>query len=388
MAAVGTARSDTGWPVRSVSPSTSRRMPMQPAGPTVGLGVSARVRRSGRDLLRAIPVPENAFLRSSGYDWQCDRGYRQDRETCVPIVLPDNAYLTDDHLRLRLGLRARFHGQFRAPAFRLRFPRTAISPMRTTVTNGPAKGASLRSMAVAIPWRFRRTPFWTRIPTGRDGVASGALQERKPPASRSTCPQTRISIDPETAGAATAAFSSRMGSAFLDDKAPRSDHGDAPGIRMRIGCRLKYRLTQPTPLIAMLNVHYSRFGDLERADYLVTQPSVPLESYRDGFGNWCTRMVAPAGDFTLSTDGIFRDTGQPDPVAPDATARGSGSALRDARSIFSAVATATPIFCRKRRGAFSRPRNPGWARVQAICDFVHGHVRVRLHAGERDAHRV
>jgi hypothetical protein len=61
-----------------------------------GLGVSTRVRRSGRDLLRAILVPDNAFLRSSGYDWQCDRGYRQDRETCVPIVLPDNAYLTDD----------------------------------------------------------------------------------------------------------------------------------------------------------------------------------------------------------------------------------------------------------------------------------------------------
>ena len=56
----------------------------------------------------------------------------------------------------------------------------------------------------------------------------------------------------------------------MDDSAPRSDHDDAPGIRMRIGCRLKYRLTQSTPLIAMVNVHYSRFGDLERADYLVT----------------------------------------------------------------------------------------------------------------------
>lgn len=44
----------------------------------------------------AIPVPENAFLRSSGYNWQCDRGYQQNRETCVPIVLPDHAYLNDD----------------------------------------------------------------------------------------------------------------------------------------------------------------------------------------------------------------------------------------------------------------------------------------------------
>jgi hypothetical protein len=88
-------------------------------------------------------------------------------------------------------------------------------------------------------------------------------------------------------------------------------------MRVSIGCRLRYSFPQPTPLIALLNVHYSRFGDLERADYLVTSPSVPLESYRDGFGNWCTRLLAPEGDFTLSTDGIFRDTGQPDPVFPD-----------------------------------------------------------------------
>ncbi|PRY84368.1 hypothetical protein [Donghicola tyrosinivorans] len=44
----------------------------------------------------AIPIPENAYLRSTGHDWQCDRGYRQDRETCVPIVLPEHGYLTED----------------------------------------------------------------------------------------------------------------------------------------------------------------------------------------------------------------------------------------------------------------------------------------------------
>ncbi|NKX44466.1 hypothetical protein [Roseicyclus persicicus] len=43
-----------------------------------------------------IPVPENAFLRSSGHEWQCDRGYLRDRDACVPILLPEHAYLTDD----------------------------------------------------------------------------------------------------------------------------------------------------------------------------------------------------------------------------------------------------------------------------------------------------
>lgn len=157
----------------------------------------------------------------------------------------------------------------------------------------------------------------------------------------------------------------------MDDKAPRSDHGDAPGIRMRIGCRLKYRLTQPTPIIAVLNVHYSRFGDLERADYLVTSPSVPLESYRDGFGNWCTRMIAPAGDFTLCTDGIFRDSGLADPVAPDA----AQLAVQDlpAETLVYLLGSRycdTDILSEEAWRLFeSTP--PGWSRVQAICDFVH-----------------
>ena len=165
-----------------------------------------------------------------------------------------------------------------------------------------------------------------------------------------------------------------MGSAFLDDSAPRSDHGDAPGIRMRIGCRLKYRLTQPTPLIAMLNVHYSRFGDLERADYLVTSPSVPLESYRDGFGNWCTRMVAPAGEFTVSTDGIFRDCGLLDPVAPDATQ----AAVQDLPFetlvyLLGSRYSDTDLLSEEAWRRFETT-SPGWARVQAICDFVHSTV--------------
>lgn len=41
------------------------------------------------------------------------------------------------------------------------------------------------------------------------------------------------------------------------------------GMRVSIGYRLRYSFPQPTPLIAPLSVHYSRFGDLERANYLV-----------------------------------------------------------------------------------------------------------------------
>jgi transglutaminase-like putative cysteine protease len=57
---------------------------------------------------------------------------------------------------------------------------------------------------------------------------------------------------------------------------------------------MTYEFGQVTPMIAILNVHSSRVSDLERPDYLITTPSVPVEGYRDSFGNWCNRL-APLG---------------------------------------------------------------------------------------------
>src|SRR4029434_3270786 len=85
-------------------------------------------------------------------------------------------------------------------------------------------------------------------------------------------------------------------------------------MRIHVACDISFYFPQTMPMIAPLNVHFSRFSDLERPDHLVTKPSVPVEGYRDSFGNWCSRLVAPAGRFTLGTDAIVRDPGVSDPV--------------------------------------------------------------------------
>ena len=66
-------------------------------------------------------------------------------------------------------------------------------------------------------------------------------------------------------------------------------------MRIRAGCELSFEFSQTMPMIVTLTVHFSRFSDLERPDHLMTNPSVPIEGYRDSFGNWCSRLVAPAG---------------------------------------------------------------------------------------------
>jgi hypothetical protein len=85
-------------------------------------------------------------------------------------------------------------------------------------------------------------------------------------------------------------------------------------MRIRVGCELRFEFPQTTPMIVMLNVHFSRASELEGPDYLITNPPVPIEGYRDSFGNWCSRLVAPGGHFSLGTDAVIRDSGMADPI--------------------------------------------------------------------------
>ena len=145
-------------------------------------------------------------------------------------------------------------------------------------------------------------------------------------------------------------------------------------MRIRIGCRLSYAFAQPTPIIALLNVHYSRFGDLEQPDHLLTDPPVPLRSYRDQFGNWCARLVAPAGAMTLSTTGIVHDTGLPDPAHPEAAQHAVEDLPAETLVYLLGSRYCDTDMLSDRAWAMFSGTPPGWARVQAICDFAHRHV--------------
>jgi transglutaminase-like putative cysteine protease len=145
-------------------------------------------------------------------------------------------------------------------------------------------------------------------------------------------------------------------------------------MQIGVGYELIYELPQPTPMLLTVHIHHSRTADLVVPDHRVTVPAVPVTGYRDSFGNWITRIVAPAGQIRLSSHAIVNDTGRPDPIWPNATQLavqdlpeetllyllGSRYCETDRLSeIAWSLFSATP---------------PGWARVQAICDFVHNHL--------------
>ena len=145
-------------------------------------------------------------------------------------------------------------------------------------------------------------------------------------------------------------------------------------MQISVGYELIYRFPQPTPMILAVHIHPSRVADIVVPDILTVDPPVPVLGYHDGFGNWCTRIVAPAGQVRLASRGQVYDSGALDIVAPNAPQH----AIQDLPEE-TLVFLLGSRYCETDRlsetaWALFANTPPGWARVQAICDYVHNRI--------------
>jgi transglutaminase-like putative cysteine protease len=144
---------------------------------------------------------------------------------------------------------------------------------------------------------------------------------------------------------------------------------------IKVGYELIYDCPQPTPMLLMLNIHYSHAYEIVKPDYLAVSPVVDVTAYRDGFGNWCRRLEVPAGRTMISTGAIVRSTGIADPVV--LTARQHPVSELPEETLVYLLASRyceTDLLMGIAWNHFGNAPD-GWGRVQAICDFVHNHIR-------------
>jgi hypothetical protein len=89
-------------------------------------------------------------------------------------------------------------------------------------------------------------------------------------------------------------------------------------MKIRVGFEMIYDCPQPTPMIFNVNVHFTRVPDLVGRENFAVDPPVAVTAYRDVFGNWCTRLVAPKGRLRISAGAIVNDIGTPELTFPQA----------------------------------------------------------------------
>ncbi|MDB5477387.1 MAG: transglutaminase family protein [Phenylobacterium sp.] len=145
-------------------------------------------------------------------------------------------------------------------------------------------------------------------------------------------------------------------------------------MRIRAGYEIIYECGAPTPMVLLLSVRPEREADLETPDELRADPPLPVRRYHDSFGNTCSRILAPAGRVTLSSDFVIRDSGEPDPTPTDA-AQAAVEDLPDEvlqfllGSRYCDVQTLTPL-----AWELFGHEPPGWPLAQAIVGYVHRRI--------------
>ncbi|PMS29845.1 transglutaminase-like domain-containing protein [Paraburkholderia rhynchosiae] len=145
-------------------------------------------------------------------------------------------------------------------------------------------------------------------------------------------------------------------------------------MKLRVGYELIYECAQPTPMMLMLNTHFSRAQDVLSADLLAVDPPVVITQYRDSFGNLCSRLVAPQGLISLSTSALLNVSDQPETREPF-DYQHAVETLPDECLAFllGSRYCETDLLSDIAWKLFSNTP-AGGARVQAICDYVHRHI--------------
>jgi transglutaminase-like putative cysteine protease len=144
---------------------------------------------------------------------------------------------------------------------------------------------------------------------------------------------------------------------------------------IRLGYDISFEAPSAVPIVALLHVHTSRIGDLCAPDELRLSPDVPVTSYFDSYGNRCSLLLAPQGTIRLQTLTTIRDSGEPDPVVPDARQL-PVQELPPAviQFLLSSRYCEVDLLSNVAYELFGHVE-PGWPRVQAVCDWVQSKVK-------------
>lgn len=148
---------------------------------------------------------------------------------------------------------------------------------------------------------------------------------------------------------------------------------------IRIGFEITLDCEAETPLILALSPH-SSFGDrIIGSDRITAEPPIPLTEYLDSFGNRRTRLVAPVGTLTLWSDCIVESDGAPDPFDWNARQHPIAELPAETLTFLSASRYCEVDELVEQAWELFGETPEGWARVQAICNWVHNHLTFGYH---------
>jgi transglutaminase-like putative cysteine protease len=150
-------------------------------------------------------------------------------------------------------------------------------------------------------------------------------------------------------------------------------------VEIRAGYDISYDCPQPTPMLLALSVHPSRMDDVIGPHQIFFDPPIGATEYRDGFGNICHRIVAPAGRLRISAHFSVRDSGAQDAYVPEAIQHPVQDLPDDVLVFLLGSRYCETDRLTQLAWSLFGHAPTGWGRVQAICDYVHNRIEFGYH---------
>jgi len=154
---------------------------------------------------------------------------------------------------------------------------------------------------------------------------------------------------------------------------PRTNDRSA-AIFIRIGFEIAVDCPKPTPMLLALYPHPSVNRRKIGVDDIRTEPEIPLEDYRDMFGNRCARLEAPLGATMLWSDCMVEDSGASDEFNWDACQHDIVDLPTETLPYLTASRYCESDELVDKAWDLFATTPPGWARVQTISNWVHNNV--------------
>jgi transglutaminase-like putative cysteine protease len=144
-------------------------------------------------------------------------------------------------------------------------------------------------------------------------------------------------------------------------------------MRIRVGCEFEYQSEAEVPMLMLVGAQADGEHQLLYSSRW-TDPQIAIRDYVDGFGNHCWRFVAPVGLLRVRYDALVAVPSEPDSVVPDAPLVPVDE-LPDETMVFTLASRyiQSDLLSQAAWDLFGATP-PTWARVQAICDWVHANI--------------
>ncbi|MDO5605310.1 MAG: transglutaminase family protein [Paracoccus sp. (in: a-proteobacteria)] len=143
---------------------------------------------------------------------------------------------------------------------------------------------------------------------------------------------------------------------------------------IRYGYDITIECDAPLVMVTQMSARPEVQAQLRGIEAFSSDPAVSFSTYIDRHGNLCRRLTAPAGQMRLRQIATIADSGQPEPEYPEAAEMPVESLPDEVLIYLMPSRYCDSDLLGQAAWDLFGTTPPGWHRVQAIMDWVHGHI--------------